>query len=74
MYALADYTGSAANLARVSLDSDMVFSDDGGALQLATVTGDATSGYALALTVRVDTGTAPTAGAAPGGGGAPGSR
>ena len=74
VYALSDYDGSTANLAQVSLANDNVFSDDSGALQLPTVTGDATSGYALALTVRVDTGTAPTAGAAPGGGGAPGSR
>lgn len=74
VYALSDYDGSTANLGRVSLADDNVFSDDSGALQLPTVTGDATSGYALALTVRVDTGTTPTAGAAPGGGGAPGSR
>jgi protocatechuate 3,4-dioxygenase beta subunit len=74
VYALSDYDGSTANLAQVSLANDNVFSDDSGALQLPTVTGDATSGYLLALTVRVDTGTAPTAGAAPGGGGAPGSR
>ncbi|KQS16459.1 intradiol ring-cleavage dioxygenase [Frigoribacterium sp. Leaf186] len=74
VYGLSEYDGSTANLDRVSLANDNVFSDDSGALQLPTVTGDATSGYALALTVRVDTGTAPTAGAAPGGGGAPDSR
>ena len=68
-YALESYAGSAANLARVGLESDSVFGDDGGALQLATVTGDATAGYAVALTVRVDTSTTPTAGAAPGGSG-----
>ncbi|MBF4457114.1 intradiol ring-cleavage dioxygenase [Pseudoclavibacter sp. VKM Ac-2867] len=72
VYALAGYEGSASNLAQVSLDSDNVFGDDGGALQLATVTGDATSGYNVALTVRVDTTTAPTAGAAPSGGGGAG--
>ncbi|MBS3180534.1 MULTISPECIES: intradiol ring-cleavage dioxygenase [unclassified Pseudoclavibacter] len=72
VYALAGYEGSASNLAQVSLDSDNVFGDDGGALQLATVTGDATSGYNVALTVRVDTATAPTAGAAPSGGGGAG--
>ena len=59
-------------MAQVSLDSDNVFGDDGGALQLATVTGDTTSGYNIALTVRVDTTTTPTAGAAPSGGGAGG--
>ncbi|WP_271984802.1 intradiol ring-cleavage dioxygenase [Pseudoclavibacter terrae] len=72
VYALSGYEGSASNLAQVSLDSDNVFGDDGGALQLATVTGDATSGYDVALTVRVDTTTTPTAGAAPSGGGAGG--
>lgn len=69
VYALAGYEGSSSNLAQVSIDADNVFGDDGGALQLATVSGDATSGYQVALTVRVDTGTTPTAGAAPGGGG-----
>lgn len=68
VYALSGYEGSSSNLAQVSLDSDNVFGDDSGALQLATVTGDATSGYHVALTVRVDTSTVPTAGAAPGGG------
>ncbi|KQM57542.1 intradiol ring-cleavage dioxygenase [Agreia sp. Leaf210] len=68
VYALDGYSGSTANLSQVSLDSDNVFGDDGGALQLATVTGDASSGYHVALTVRVDTTTAPTAGAAPSGG------
>ena len=65
VYALAAYDGSTSNLDQVSLDSDNVFSDDSGALQLATVTGDATSGYQVSLTVRVDTSTAPSAGAAP---------
>ncbi|MDO9398455.1 MAG: intradiol ring-cleavage dioxygenase [Herbiconiux sp.] len=69
VYALAGYEGSSANLAKVSLASDNVFGDDGGALQLATVTGDATTGYTVALTVRVDTATTPTAGSAPSGGG-----
>jgi len=69
VYALAAYDGSTSNLDQVSLDSDNVFSDDSGALQLATVTGDATSGYQVSLTVRVDTSTAPSAGAAPSGGG-----
>ncbi|KZX21592.1 intradiol ring-cleavage dioxygenase [Rathayibacter tanaceti] len=73
VYALDDYPGSARNLAQVSLDDDMVFSDDGAALQLATMTGDATSGYTVALTASVDTRTTPTAGAAAGGG-APRSR
>lgn len=68
VYALPEYSGSTANLSQVSLADDNVFSDDGGASQLATVTGDATSGYQVALTVRVDTATTPSAGSAPGGG------
>lgn len=71
VYALPGYEGSAENLAQVSLAGDNVFGDDDGALQLATVTGDAASGYQVALTVRVDTRTTPTAGSAPGGGGTP---
>jgi hypothetical protein len=66
------------NLAQLSLDSDNVFGDDGGAAQLATVTGDVASGYTVTLAVGVDTGTTPTGGqlsgdgapsGAPGGGG-----
>ncbi|MGY4858608.1 intradiol ring-cleavage dioxygenase [Cryobacterium sp. AP23] len=77
VYKLPGYAGSTANLAQVTLADDNVFGDDGGALQLATVTGDATSGYVVSLTARVDTSTTPTAGSAPGdggGGGAPPSR
>lgn len=62
VYALTGYEGSTSNLSRVSLDSDNVFSDDSGALQLATVTGDSTSGYQISLTVGVDTTTTPAAG------------
>jgi protocatechuate 3,4-dioxygenase beta subunit len=69
VYTLSEYSGSASNLAQVSLDSDNVFGDDGGALELATVSGDTTSGYLVALTARVDTTTTPTAGSAPSGGG-----
>lgn len=72
VYALAGYEGSARNLAQVSLANDNVFGDDGGALQIAAASGDAASGYDVALTVRVDTTTTPTAGAAPGRGGGPG--
>ena len=68
VYASPSYTGSAQNLARVSLATDNVFGDDGGALQVATVTGDATNGYRATLAVRVDTRTAPASGGAPGGG------
>ena len=68
VFALDGYEGSSENLAQVSLDSDNVFGDDGGELQLATVTGDADSGYMVALTVRIDTRTAPSAGSVPSGG------
>lgn len=72
VYADAAYPSSASNLTRVSLESDNVFGDDGGALELATATGDNTTGWTVALGVRVDTTTTPTAGAMPGG--APGGR
>jgi protocatechuate 3,4-dioxygenase beta subunit len=68
VYATSGYDGSAQNLARTSLTSDNVFGDDGGALQLAAVTGDTSKGYTASLTVRVDTRTAPTGGSM---GGAP---
>lgn len=55
VYATAGYESSATDLARVSLDDDNVFGDDSGTLQLGTATGDAANGYAVALTVRVDT-------------------
>jgi len=69
VYALSGYEGSSENLSQVTLANDNVFSDDGGELQLAAITGDANAGYHLALTVRVDTTTTPAAGSAPSGGG-----
>lgn len=75
VYATDAYEGSADNLSRITLDTDNVFGDDGGELQLAAVSGDVESGYTATLTVRVDTTTEPTGGAAPGGnpgGGGPG--
>jgi protocatechuate 3,4-dioxygenase beta subunit len=53
VYATAGYTTSAGNLARSSLASDMVFGDDGGVHQLATVTGSVASGLVANLTVPV---------------------
>jgi protocatechuate 3,4-dioxygenase beta subunit len=53
VYAEPGYEGSVSTLAQVSLDSDNVFGEDGGAQQLASVTGDVGSGYVVALTVRV---------------------
>jgi protocatechuate 3,4-dioxygenase beta subunit len=61
-YAQPGYEASVANLARVSLDGDGVFGDDGGASQLGTATGDATTGVTVALAVGVDTTTAPGGG------------
>lgn len=67
VYADAAYTSSASNLSRVSLQSDNVFGDDGGVIELATTTGDNATGWTVALTVRVDTTTTAAAGAMPGG-------
>ena len=72
VYRESAYDGSAQNLAQVTLASDNVFGDDSGASQLATVTGDVSSGYTATLVVRVDTTTTPTAGSAPSGGGGAG--
>jgi protocatechuate 3,4-dioxygenase beta subunit len=70
VYAESGYEQSVSNLSKVSLTTDNVFSDDGGALQLATVTGDVSNGYTVALNVGVDTTTsAGGGGSAPGGGG-----
>ena len=46
------YDASVDNLDRVSLDSDMVFSD-GYSLQLAAVTGSVDEGYTFSLNVPV---------------------
>ena len=70
VYAQPGYEASVRNLAQVSLADDNVFGDDGGARQLGRVTGDVTAGYAVALTVGVDTATIPTGGGL-GGDGAP---
>jgi len=69
VYATAGYEASVRNLSGVTLDSDNVFGDDGGASQLGSVTGSVEKGYAVVLAVGVDTGTAPTGGSMPGGGG-----
>jgi protocatechuate 3,4-dioxygenase beta subunit len=53
VYATDWYDGSAQNLARTSLQSDMVFGDDSGVHQLASVTGDVSKGYSAALSVGV---------------------
>lgn len=52
-YAATGYERSGQNLRGSSLTSDNVFGDDGGVHQLATVTGDASSGYVANLTIGV---------------------
>lgn len=77
VYATTGYDASVGNLAQVSLAEDNVFGDDDGKSQLATVSGSASSGYTVSLTVGVDTSTGPTGGqlsgdgAPAGAGGAP---
>ncbi|MEV4280589.1 intradiol ring-cleavage dioxygenase [Actinoplanes xinjiangensis] len=65
VYQEKGYEASITTLARLTLESDIIFGDDAGVGQLATVTGDVSTGYALSLSVGVDTGTSPAAGAAP---------
>jgi len=65
VYATTGYESSVGNLAKLSLTSDNVFGNDGGVHQLGASTGDAASGYAVRLTVPVDTRTAPTGGSRP---------
>jgi protocatechuate 3,4-dioxygenase beta subunit len=52
VYATDGYRQSASNLARTSLQTDMVFSD-GTALQTPTITGDVTNGYTAKLLIGV---------------------
>jgi protocatechuate 3,4-dioxygenase beta subunit len=70
VFALDEYEGSAENLSQVTLDSDNVFGDDGGELQLADVDGDTDSGYTVTLPVAIDPSTEPgVADGGPGGAG-----
>lgn len=68
VYQLPAYDGSAGNLAQLSLATDNVFGEDGGSLQMATISGNATNGYSASLVARVDTRTQPAGGSTPGGG------
>lgn len=52
VYATDGYSASVSNLAELSLATDNIFSD-GSEWQLATVTGDTTSGYTIELTVGI---------------------
>jgi len=53
VYATRRYSGSASNLARISLSSDTVFGDDKAIHQLATVAGTVKEGFVASLTVGV---------------------
>ena len=53
VYATSGYEESLTNLGQVSLQSDMVFGDDGGIHQIASISGDVPSGYTAALTIGV---------------------
>lgn len=53
VYASGTYGPSASNLTRTSLSSDMVFREDGGLYQLATMSGSASAGYVASLTIGV---------------------
>ncbi len=53
VYATEGYSASVRNLAQISLASDNVFRD-GNASQMATVSGDAASGYTARLTIGVE--------------------
>jgi protocatechuate 3,4-dioxygenase beta subunit len=53
VYTTAGYEQSIANLGQVTLATDNVFGDDGGARQLGTVTGSVDSGMTVQLAVPV---------------------
>jgi len=53
VFATDGYEASVGNLAETSLEDDNVFSDDGGASQMPTVTGDVESGFVIGLPVGV---------------------
>jgi protocatechuate 3,4-dioxygenase beta subunit len=53
VYASDGYSQSVSNLGQVSLQSDMVFGDDGAINELGTITGDVQSGMTVTLTVPV---------------------
>ena len=53
VYATSGYEQSVRNLSQTSLQSDMVFSDDGGIHQIATMSGSVAAGYTASLTIGV---------------------
>jgi protocatechuate 3,4-dioxygenase beta subunit len=54
VYATSGYEQSVQNLSQLSLQTDNVFGDDGGARQLGTVTGSLDDGYSVQLAVPVN--------------------
>jgi protocatechuate 3,4-dioxygenase beta subunit len=54
VYATPGYEQSVQNLSQLSLQTDMVFADDGGVHQLGTMSGDVAGGYSVRLTVPVN--------------------
>ena len=53
VYAESGYEQSASNLDRTSLTNDMVFGDDGGIHQIASMSGSVSKGFVAALTIGV---------------------
>ncbi|NQX28192.1 3,4-dioxygenase subunit beta [Microbacteriaceae bacterium VKM Ac-2854] len=53
VYATAGYEQSVRNMQQTSLASDNVFGEDSGIHQIATMSGDAATGYTAALTIGV---------------------
>jgi protocatechuate 3,4-dioxygenase beta subunit len=53
VYATSGYEQSVSNMNGVSLERDNVFGDDAGVHQLATMSGNVSSGYTAALTIGV---------------------
>ena len=53
VYATSGYEQSVTNLAQTSLSSDLVFGDDGGIHQIASMSGSVENGYTAALTIGV---------------------
>jgi hypothetical protein len=53
VYATDGYDQSVRNLSQTSLENDNVFGDDDGVHQLATISGDVTSGITAELAVPV---------------------
>ncbi len=65
VYAQPGYEKSIETLKKVTLTTDMVFREDNAAHQLATVTGDITTGYKVTLNVAINPTTQPASGRRP---------